>query len=201
MLIRVGLATATAAAVLFALFQAGGGGGEAAGGSGPRFEVGSPGPGDPAPPIRLESTGGDTYDLEASQGKTVLVYFQEGLMCQSCWDQISEIEKNMAQFKGLGIDEMVSITVDPLKLLRQKVADEGIETPVLSDPGVSLGETYGANQYGMMGTSTYGHSFVVVGPDGTIRWRADYGGAPDHTMFVAVPALLEDLREGLEASA
>jgi peroxiredoxin len=102
---------------------------------------------------------------------------------------------------GLGIDEMVSVTVDPLKLLRQKVADEGIDTPVLSDPKVSLGESYSANQDGMMGTSTYGHSFVVVGPGGEIRWRADYGGAPDHTMYVAVPDLLEDLREGLEAAA
>jgi len=51
----------------------------------------------------------------------------------------------------------------------------------------------------MMGTSTYGHSFIVVGPDGGIRWRADYGGAPNYTMFVPVDALLDDLRAGLAA--
>lgn len=201
-LLRVGLGAGAVALVLFVLSQAGGGGGAggSAGGSGPRFEVGSPGPGEAAPTFTLESTAGGTYDLAAAQGKTVLLYFQEGLMCQPCWDQIGDIEKDMASFKALGIDELVSVTVDPLKLLRQKVADEGISTAVLSDPKVSLGETYGANQFGMMGTSTYGHSFVLVGPDGQIRWRADYGGAPDHTMYVRVPALLKDLREGLAAA-
>lgn len=198
-MLRVGLGVVAGALVLFALSKAGGGGSSASDG-GPRFDVGAPGPGEPAPPVRLASTTGDTYDLGAAKGKTVLLYFQEGIMCQPCWDQIRDIEKSMAQFRSLGIDEMVSISVDQLRLLRQKLADEDLTTPALSDPDVSLGESYGANQYGMMGTSTYGHSFVVVGPDGTIRWRADYGGAPDHTMYVAVPALLDDLRQGLAAT-
>ena len=30
----------------------------------------------------------------------------------------------------------------------------------------------------MMGDMRDGHSFVLVGPDGVIRWRADYGGSP-----------------------
>ena len=34
----------------------------------------------------------------------------------------------------------------------------------------------------MMGNSRNGHSFVLVGPDGQISWRADYGGAPDYTV-------------------
>lgn len=38
---------------------------------------------------------------------------------------------------------------------------------------------------------------IVVGPDGRIRWRADYGGPPDHTMYVKPGALLDDLRAGL----
>jgi hypothetical protein len=49
----------------------------------------------------------------------------------------------------------------------------------------------------MMGTSRDGHSFIVVGPDGLIRWRADYGGAPDYTMYVPSQSLLADLRAGL----
>ncbi|MEK7295981.1 MAG: alkyl hydroperoxide reductase, partial [Actinomycetota bacterium] len=58
-----------------------------------------------------------------------------------------------------------------------------------------------ANSYGMMGDSTNGHSFIVVGSDGTIRWRADYGGAPDYTMYVPVPSLLADLSAGLAATS
>ncbi len=45
------------------------------------------------------------------------------------------------------------------------------------------------NQFGMMGDSRDGHSLVLIGPDGEILWRADYGGAPNYTMFVPVPCL------------
>ena len=48
----------------------------------------------------------------------------------------------------------------------------------------------------MQGTSA-GHSFILVGPDGTIRWRADYGGAPDYTMFVPTERMLADLAQDL----
>lgn len=194
----MGLGTIVGALLLFALFTVGRGG---SAGSGPRFDVGSPGPGDVAPTFQLASTAGGTYDLAAARGKGVLLYFQEGIGCQPCWDQIRDIEKSMGKFKDLGVDEFVTITVNDLGVLRQKVADEGLSTPALADPAVSLGETYSANQYGMMGDATYGHSFVLVGPDGRIRWRADYGGAPDYTMYVRVPALLDDLRAGLKASA
>ena len=91
----------------------------------------------------------------------------------------------------------MAIAGNPLDQLRQKAADEDLETPILADPQLALGESYEANQYGMMGTSTYGHSFIVVGPDGTVRWRADYGGAPKYTMYVRPAALLDDLRAGL----
>lgn len=195
---RTGLAALGVLALLFVVFQLGGGG--SGGASGPRFDVGSPGPGAQAPEIRLPSTAGGTYDLSQARGTTVLLYFQEGLMCQPCWNQITAIEKDMAEFKVLGIDELVSITSDPMRLLRQKVADEGIRSPVLADEDLSLAKSYEANQYGMMGTSRYGHSFIVVGPDGRIRWRGDYGGAPDFTMFVGVPDLLDDLRAGMAAS-
>jgi peroxiredoxin Q/BCP len=77
------------------------------------------------------------------------------------------------------------------------VADDELATPVLADPDLSLAKTYNANRYGMMGLSRYGHSFIVVGPDGRIRWRADYGGSPTYTMYVKMRALLSDLRAGL----
>jgi peroxiredoxin Q/BCP len=48
----------------------------------------------------------------------------------------------------------------------------------------------------MMGASRDGHTFIVVGPDGTIRWRADYGGAPKYTMFLPTTSLLADIRAG-----
>ena len=193
LLVRVAVGVAIAGGLLFAVFN-GGSGGTATSASGPRFDVGSPGAGVPAPAFRLPSTDGSTFDLADARGETVLVYFQEGIMCQPCWDQIDDIEERFADFEAAGIDRMVSITTDDLDLLRQKVADEELRTPVLSDPDLTLADDYNANQYGMMGTSRYGHSFILVGPDGEILWRADYGGAPDYTMYLPPDQLLDDIR-------
>ena len=201
--VRVGVGVVAVGAVLFGAFRIGGGGSTTtgqSGGSGPRFDVGSPGPGAQAPSFVLPSTAGGTFDLSAARGKTVLLYFQEGIGCQPCWDQIHDLERGAGDLKALGIDEVVSITSNELPLLRQKVADEKLTTPVLADPELTLGKTYNANRYGMMGLSRYGHTFIVVGADGRIRWRADYGGSPNYTMYVKMPALLADLRAGLGAS-
>lgn len=165
------------------------------------FEMGDPGPGQEAPPIELPSTEGGAFDLASARGETVLLFFQEGLMCQPCWDQLKDMEAQSGEFKDLGIDRTVSVTSDPLDGLKQKVEDENISTPVLSDPDLAVSETYGANKYGMMGEDRNGHTFIVVGPDGKIKWRADYGGAPDYTMYVPVKNLLADMREGLDGGA
>ncbi len=164
------------------------------------YAVGDPGPGAPAPPLRLASTTGNTFDLAAEKGETVLLYFQEGVGCQPCWDQIKDLERDPSQLAALGIDEMVSISGNDLGQLRQKVADEGIKTPLLADPDLRVSKTYQANQHGMMGSSADGHSFLVVGPDGRVIHRADYGGAPDYTMYVPVKDLVADLRAGIRAA-
>ena len=161
------------------------------------YQVGQPGVGSQAPAIVLPSTDGSTFNLATLHGKTVLLYFQEGIDCEPCWTQLKDIQAQQSAFQALGIQQIVSITSDPLSALKQKVADEGITLPVLSDSTLAVSQSYSANSYGMMGASRDGHSFIVVGPDGTIRWRADYGGAPNYTMDVPVPNLLADLRAGL----
>ena len=165
------------------------------GGSYP-YQVGAPGPGQPAPSVHLTATDGSTFDLGAQRGKTVLLYFQEGVGCQPCWTQITDIQKQRASFTAASVDEIVSITGDPIDALRQKVSDEHVSIPVLSDSGLPVSQSYHANNYGMMGAGADGHTFVLVGPDGKIRWRADYGGAPDYTMYVPVNRLLADLQKG-----
>ncbi|GAA3815068.1 peroxiredoxin family protein [Streptomyces chiangmaiensis] len=163
------------------------------------YEIGSPGIGQTAPGFSLASSTGGTTSLAQYKGKTVLLYFQEGLTCQPCWDQIRDLEQNAAQVKAAGIDQFVSLTTDPANLIARKVTDEKLTTPVLSDPDLKVSKTYEANQYGMMGTERDGHSFVLVGPDGKIQWRADYGGAPKYTMYVKVDKLLADLKAGRTA--
>ena len=165
------------------------------------YQVGSPGPGADAPPIRLTATDGSVFDLSIHRGKTVLLFFQEGIGCEPCWTQLKDIEAGWQQFQAAGVDAVVAITGDPLAASQQKVAVEGLKTPVLADPGLRVSQTYNANQYGMMGTSADGHTFIVVGPDGKIRWRADYGGPPNYTMYVPISTLLADMNSGKGAGA
>jgi peroxiredoxin len=165
----------------------------AAGGSGYPHVAGQPRTGAMAPAFTLASGSGGQVSLADFRGKSVLLYFQEGLSCQPCWDQIRDLEKNHTQLRAASIDAVVSITTDPANLIGQKVTDEKLSTPVLSDPTLQVSRAYQANQYGMMGDMRDGHSFVLVGPDGVIRWRADYGGAPDYTMFLPTGKMLADL--------
>lgn len=193
---------AVAAAVLIALlglylvYASGSEGAANASGATPArdFQVGQPGAGAAAPGIALASTTGRQVSLADYRGKNVLLYFQEGLGCQPCWDQLRDLEARMPDLQAAGIDDVVTVTTDPVGLLRQKAADEGLSTPVLSDPDLSVSRSYDTNSFGMMGDSRNGHSFVLVGADGTITWRADYGGAPKYTMYLPVDRLLADLK-------
>ena len=165
-------------------------------GTAKNYAVGQPGRGEAAPAFTLQDTTGRYLSLADYKGKSVLLYFQEGLTCQPCWDQLASLEKDSANVKAAGVDTVLSITTDPANLIARKTRDMGLTTPVLSDPGLTVSKKYSANQYGMMGAMRDGHSFILVGPDGTIQWRADYGGAPDYTMFVPVDKLLTDLKNG-----
>jgi len=163
------------------------------------YQVGSPGPGYAAPAIKLPATSGGSFNLASQRGKTVLLFFEEGVGCEPCWTQIRDIEKHWSQFQALGIDEMVTVTTNTLPQLEQKVADEHIHTPVLADTSMDVSLAYTANKYGMMGDQMDGHSSVLVNKDGVVSWRADYGGAPKYTMYVPAPTLLNDLQQGLKS--
>ncbi|MGH7511181.1 MAG: redoxin domain-containing protein, partial [Gemmatimonadales bacterium] len=84
------------------------------------FVVGNPGPGEKAPPLQLPSSDGGMFDLASESGSSVLLYFQEGIMCQPCWDQLKDIEADFAKFEALGVNKVVTITTDPLDALQQK---------------------------------------------------------------------------------
>ncbi|APX00511.1 peroxiredoxin family protein [Arthrobacter sp. QXT-31] len=160
------------------------------------YAIGSPGPGAQAPGFSLPSTSGSTVKLSDYRGKSVLLYFHEGLGCQPCWDQIRDLDAARPQLKAAGIDQLLTITSGPVNLIAQKMDDDNLSAIALADTRLDISRTYEANKYGMMGDSRNGHSFILVGPDGTIQWRADYGGAPDYTMYVPVNKLLSDLLNG-----
>lgn len=204
--LQVAVVLGVALVALAAVFLLGRGGDSSGdGGAGEyAFEVGSPGPGDPAPDFKLTTTDGDQFDLSALRGKQVLLYFQEGIGCQPCWDQLTDIERRFDEFQALGIGEIATITTDPPDLLAQKVADQGLTTPVMTDQSLTVSNEYSTPDYRMggMSESFNGHSFILVGEDGTIQWRADYGGpTTGNTMYVPVDSLLADIRAGIDGTA
>jgi peroxiredoxin Q/BCP len=160
------------------------------------YQVASPGQGSAAPGFTLAASTGRRVSLSAYRGKSVLLFFQEGLTCQPCWNQISDLQQHAAQLRAAGISDVVSVTGDPIGPITQKAHDMGLTIPVLADPGLAVSQAYHANADTMMGGSTDGHTFILVGPDGKIRWRADYGGAPNYVMYLPTSALLADIKAG-----
>jgi len=206
-----------AVGVLFAIYRSatpstastsGAGSTSATGGASDRYAVGTPGVGAVAPDFALPDataparTGGQpaTVRLSDYRGKTVLLYFHEGLGCQPCWNQIRDLQKAPSMLTSLGVDQLLTITSGPVDLVGQQMRDDRLTVPALVDTDLAVSKQYQANQYGMMGTDRDGHSFILVGPDGRIQWRADYGGSPNYTMYVAPDQLAADLRAGRKAS-
>lgn len=153
-----------------------------------------------APDFTLPSTKGGNIKLSDFHGKTVLLFFHEGIGCQPCWDQIRDLENNGPKLKSAGIDQLLTITSGPTRLIAQKMADDGLTAVALGDTNLEISKIYNANQYGMMGDSRDGHSFILVGPDGKIDWRADYGGPPKYTMYVPLSNILNDMEAGRVSS-
>lgn len=160
------------------------------------YAIAKPASGATAPDFTLPSTKGGTIKLSDYRGKSVLLFFHEGIGCQPCWDQIRDLENDQTKLKAAGIDQLLTITSGPTRLIAQKMADDRLSAIALGDTNLEVSKIYHANQYGMMGDSRDGHSFVLVGPDGKIDWRADYGGPPKYTMYVPIDQVLKDMKTG-----
>ncbi|MGW8437905.1 peroxiredoxin family protein [Nocardiopsis sp. NPDC055879] len=162
------------------------------------YAIGEPGSGEQAPDFTLPATTGEEMSLSDYRGQTVLLYFQEGTMCQACFDQITDLEKQGDDIEAAGVDQILSITTDPIDVSTQKTRDMGLSTPTLADTDLEVSERYDTNSYGMMGGSHNGHTFILVSPDGEILWRADYGGEPKYTMYLPVDQILADMEADLD---
>lgn len=158
------------------------------------YTVGAPGPGVEAPAFSLPSTAGGTVNLSDYRGKSVLLFFHEGIGCQPCWDQIRDLESAQTQLQSAGMDQLLTITSGPVELIAQKMVDDKLTAVALADTQLDVSLTYQTNKYGMMGDSRNGHSFILVGPTGKIEWRADYGGPPNYTMYVPIDQILGQLK-------
>src|SRR5258706_16441041 len=80
---------------------------------------------------------------------------------------------------------LVSIGTDPLPDLAAAAPEWKVTTPLLSDVDRKVSQAYGVLQWAMP-SGEPGHTFVLIGKDGKVKWIRDYG-APDHGGRMYVP--------------
>ena len=71
------------------------------------------------------------------------------------------------------------------------------DVPMLSDSDHSISQAYDVLQWAVA-SGEPGHTFILVGQDGKIKWIRDYG-APENggTMYVPVNDLVEQIQATL----
>jgi peroxiredoxin len=104
------------------------------------------------------------------------------------------------KFKALDV-ELLSISPDTAEAWAQAVEEQGVESPVLSDPGNVVAQKYDVMQWAMP-SGEPGHTFVLVGRDGRILWIRDYGATENGGMMYVVPKnLLEELEPAIPSGS
>lgn len=120
------------------------------------------------------------------RGKDVLLYFSEGVGCDTCFYQMRELDQNAAKVSAEGFT-ILPIVVNPADQVQAELDRFGLTTPFLIDADGSVSDAYGVLGTGMH-ENLPGHSFILVDGSGQIAWRGDYP-----SMFVTTAQLLADI--------
>lgn len=156
-----------------------------------------------APDFTLPSTDGRTIHLADYRGQQdVLLYFHEGLTCQPCLDQVAELQKIKPQLDEANV-QLFAVALDGV--LDQQAALARINAtaiPSLSYASAQTEVEYDLTRLSMGMGRRAGHTFILVGKDGTIEWRKDYWtgngmNAPGGTMFVNADEILTNVKNVL----
>lgn len=155
-----------------------------------------------APDFTLPSTKGGDITLSDFRGKqNVLIYFHEGLSCQPCWEQIPELERALPEFEKMNV-ALLSVALDPVDQWAETIDHYKIKTPILSYANAKTEQDYNLLPFSMGMGRRAGHTFALIGTDGTIQWRRDYWPARGHmvaggTMFVEAQYIVEAVKKAL----
>jgi peroxiredoxin len=137
---------------------------------------------------------GQTISSQTLRGTKTLLFFSEGVMCQACLQQISDIDQVGNEMAKRHI-RLVSITPDTPGELKQAIGQYGITSPMISDTDRSMSEAFNALGKGMH-ADTPGHAFVLIDGRGRVLWQRDYYQPPYGLMYVKPARLLRDIPTG-----
>ena len=157
------------------------------------------GAGQEAPEFELPSAvNGSMFNLASYVNRSdVLLFFNEGLSCSPCLQQMVDIDSNYSTFAKMGLT-VVSITTDPASSLGTWAGNNHISNMmVLSDSSLQVDTAYSTMSAGtgsMHPGMAPGHTFILVGKDGKILWREDYGTT---TMYVPMAQLVAAVKAAL----
>lgn len=139
--------------------------------------------------FRLASTSGASVSLGDFAGRSVLLYFNEGVGCDACFYQAAKLEADGGLAKS-GVT-LLPVVMNTAEQVKPELKRFGVRTPYLLDPAGTTSRAYDT-----LGTGHHadlpGHSFVLVGPDGDVRWRGDYP-----SMWVEPKELVDAIRPEL----
>lgn len=144
----------------------------------------------PAPGFTLPTTTGTSVSLSDYRDRPVILYFNEGAGCGSCSMQLAAIEKNPG-FAAAGI-AVLPIVMNTREQIQPDLDQYGVTSPVLLDDG-TVSEAYDTLGKGMH-EGLPGHSFVLIGPDGTQLWNGEYP-----SMWLEPAKLLDEVTARLAA--
>ncbi len=133
-------------------------------------------PGDPAPDFTLPDAEGNQVSLSALRGRQVIIYFYPAAMTPGCTKQACDFRDSDSDLSAAGFTVLGISPDSPAKLAKFR-DKEGLDFPLLSDPGREVPKAYGAfGQKMMYGKPTVGviRSTFVIGRDGKVE-KAYYG--------------------------
>lgn len=127
-----------------------------------------------APDFSLPSTSGRTISLADYRGKNIFLFFNEGVMCAPCWQEISRLERFKDDFAKLNT-VIIPISVDDQKTWDPILKEEKITTPILIDSDRKITKLYKAlGTPSSMHDDRAGHTYIHITPDGKIHSSADF---------------------------
>jgi peroxiredoxin len=153
-----------------------------------------------APDFELEDTNGQLRKLHSllRSGPVVLVFYY-GYYCNHCVGQLFALEKDLPLFHELGA-EVLAVSADPPSTTRQRFLRYGeFHFPVLSDPGNTVAQQFGAYQPARPGKEeNLDHATFIIDTEGIVRW-SQFGDEPftnDRALLIELARVAHRLPTG-----